>query len=623
MCGICGFLGLEDRSVVESVNRAMRHRGPDDEGVFQDRDNQVLLGHVRLSIIDPLPRSRQPMTYANGRYCITFNGEIYNYRELKKTLVGHGYAFTTDSDTEVILAAYAQWGDRCIDYLDGMFVFAICDLDTYSCDNLLFLARDRFGIKPLYYFMENGVFGFASELKGLLASGQIERKLDPVSLCQIQVDGSVAQPRSILAQVSMLSPGHVMSVSRDMKISVRKYWNIAEASLTQSDIAARMTRHEVWQHVRQLLEQATARHMVADVPVGAFLSGGMDSSAVVALMKRQTTQSISTYSVGFESLTGMTDERNWARQVSEYLDTDHKEIVITQEDVSRNFSNIVEGIDQPSADGTNTYFVSRLVDQNLKVVLSGLGGDELFAGYPHFGMLQRMADWDHKTRWMGPFLYKLLARIRYRRDGRALNLSKVQPPERLQCLRSLVEQSKLDQVLSKELLACLEDENLGQVNDTLSVGNPIAETSYFELKHYLVNTLLRDVDAMAMHHSLEVRPVLLDHHLAEFIFALPARHHLSTDINKPALAGAIADLLPAQIINRRKMGFELPLHEWLCGSLKERAIDTFRSDMAREIYSERFINDATQRIGNNMTVDMHLWMSFSLLEWIQHSCCRV
>jgi asparagine synthase (glutamine-hydrolysing) len=587
MCGIAGVFGKASLDVARGMSDAIAHRGPDDSGQFFE--DHVAFGHRRLSIIDVSSCGHQPMSYANGRYHVIYNGEIYNFAEIREELKALGHCFQSQSDTEIILACYAQWGDESIRRLRGMFALALYDRESGD----LFLARDRFGIKPLYYTIQNGSLLFASEVKAL----PIERRIDTESLWFYLSLGSMPQPRTALAGVQMLPAAHTMRVRRDLTIETKRYWDLADAAPLDIDEESATRR------LRELLEEATRYHMIADVPVGAFLSGGIDSTAVVGLMTRASGQRIRTFSIGFSDDASVTDEREWARLAATKFDCEHTEVVVSGAGVANQFDDIIRAIDQPSLDGTNTYLVSKAAARDLKVALSGLGGDELFAGYPHFKRFARAAKWDRAR--------KLIAHVPGRFfDDRDLVASS--PAERYATLRNLEGGAFINPELwvAKTPLATLYEPLLLRGRDS------VAQTTYIETRRYLADTLLRDADAMAMASSLEVRPVLLDHKLAEFAFALPAKLKLGA-INKPIFVNAVRDILPPELIARKKTGFELPLQSWLIGPLRERAIAAFSSDAARTLFAPAFLAGTKRALEERRRPSLRIWAYLVLIEWFR------
>ena len=618
MCGIAGIVGLADREIVVAMSDAMIHRGPDDQGVFVDPLTRVSLGHRRLSILDVSSAGHQPMSYRDGRYWIVFNGEIYNFRELRRQLEALGHGFLSNSDTEVVLAAYAQWGEGCVERLRGMFAFAILDCgNDSSVIPTVFLARDRLGIKPLYHAVHDGVFVFASEIKGLLASGLVSRQIDRQSVWEYLALGSIPQPRTILAGANALLPGHVMTVRLPLDVKIRRYWDIAESSDRSFPKADTLTAEEARRTLRALLEDATRYHLVSDVPVGAFLSGGIDSTAVVGLMSRASGNRIRTYAVGFESQSGRQDELVWARTAAQSFGTDHTEVMVTGQQVASQYDALVHAIDQPSLDGTNTYIVSQAAGRTVKVALSGLGGDELFAGYPHFREFATAARWDSRLGRLGAAGQKRLLSALPGRLVPNKTMLRMERVGRYATLRRLCSDGQRADWVNAGFMADTKRASLEELYGQWlrPERDVVAETSYVEVRGYLANTLLRDVDAMAMGNSLEVRPVLLDHVVAEFAFALPARLKLGTEENKPTLVGAVRDLLPEAIIRRTKAGFELPLAAWLSGPLRERARSTFSSSIATRIFSPAFLGQAADQLSAQGRPTNMLWAYLMLVEW--------
>lgn len=631
VCGIAGTLGLPDLEIAERMAEAVAHRGPDGRGSWWDPQNQIALAHRRLAIIDLSPAGQQPMADASGRYHIVYNGEVYNFESLREQLVSLGHAFHSRTDTEVILAAFAEWGPPCLSRFRGMFAFAIWDSGlvrgSLASPPALFLARDRFGIKPLYYAqISDGSFLFASELTALLASGEIERSIDPQSLWDYLSIGSVPQPRTILAQVRALPAGHWMRIHVGGRVEEERYWDLAEAAERSradrpSDLA------EAAGQLRSILEEATRLHMIADVPVGAFLSGGIDSTAVVGLMSQQVSAPLKTFSVTFEGGTSDNDERPWARLASSRFGTDHHEVRITDRQVAQAYEGLIGSVDQPSLDGANSYFVSQAARAEVTVALSGLGGDELFGGYPHFAMLSRA----RRLFPQGSFPLRtalaavprfLPARVRW-----PLELLALRPPERYAMLRRVLPEAEKKRVVNDRLG---KDAGLRPLADWYAacwkpMADQIAETSYVELASYINHTLLRDLDAMSMAFALEVRPVLLDHRLAEFVFTLPGSFKNAGGRSKVVFIEALRDLVPEEILRRRKVGFEFPYSRWLVGPLRDHARESFGWRGARSIFSQRYIHDALARLTSltSSPFPLSMWSNLILLDWIRSKGCEL
>lgn len=588
MCGIAGSFGACDVEAVRRMVRALAHRGPDDEGIWSDPAMPAALGHRRLAIIDLSPSGHQPMADPSGRLWIVFNGEIYNYRELRRELEGRGRAFQTQSDTEVILAAYAEWGPSCVTRLRGMFAMAVVDRRPGPGEPSLMLARDRMGIKPLLYWTRAGEIWFASELRALLASSRPGRTVRADAVIDFLAFGSVCQPGTVLEGVEMLPPGHWMEVRGGDRRLVR-YWDLHDATADMRRELAGVDEEEARLRLRAALEEATRYHLIADVPVGAFFSGGVDSTAVVGLMARLAGRRIRTLSVGFES--EHRDERSFAEQAAARLGTDHRAAVIREIDVVDLFPKIVEAVDQPSVDGANTWIVSRAARADFTVALSGLGGDELMAGYGHFGLLAR-ADRESPSGspWRLAFWRRVRELGRVGRQSHRRYVAAADPAGRRGLARSILAPHQLRWAFAHPLREAVWRRALDGYRPWYrDDADPVQRTSYAEVRGYLCNTLLRDGDCMSMAHALEMRPVLLDHPLVELVYALPERLKLREDRTKYLLVRAVSDILGPETLGRRKVGFELPYVSWMGGArcLRPLMEDVLETEAARTLFDER------------------------------------
>jgi asparagine synthase (glutamine-hydrolysing) len=571
MCGIWGAINLADEHIAEKAARAIHHRGPDDHGIFVAREPMAAsLVNARLSIIDLSPAGHQPMSNEDGRLWIVYNGEIYNYQPLRHSLIEAGHQFRSHTDTEVILHAYEEWGEKCLDQLRGMFAFAIWD--TVECR--LFAARDRLGIKPLYYTLQDQPEGgprllmFSSEIKALLATGLITPRLNYAALHHYLSFYSVPAPYTMLDGVEALPAGHCLTFQDD-RLTVKQYWSIppvATLNMSQAEIIIRL---------RELLEESTRLHMIADVPVGAFLSGGIDSSAVVALMTRISGERLRTFSIGFGDEGQRIDERSDARVLAEQYGTEHTEVIVTGRDVRDQLDRIIAAIDQPSGDGLNTYLVSQATARHVKVALSGLGGDELFAGYPQFKLFQKT---DQIRRVWGklPRLARIVAQGLTTLGGVS---ERVDPwlegdlLDRYRRVRILFdEEAKLALYKPETMLALVAPEtSLDYLSRYLHPveTDSLVRLARLELSHYMAHTLLRDTDAMSMAHSLEVRVPLIDHKLVEFAVQIPPSLKLRGGQSKWIFIQSLRDVLPPEVITRPKRGFEMPVGAWMRGELRE------------------------------------------------------
>ncbi|WP_246099098.1 asparagine synthase (glutamine-hydrolyzing) [Persicimonas caeni] len=552
---------------------ALAHRGPDDRGVFSDE--QVVLGHRRLSILDPSPLGHQPMAAADGRVQVVFNGEIYNFHELRDQLGGAGHTFRSDSDTEVLLYGFLEWGEALIERLVGDFAFAIYD----GREQALLLARDRFGVKPLYYARLGDQLVFASEVRAILRSGRVAAQLDEARLPEFLSLQSVAPPATLVEGVRMLEPGATMRVDAG-GVCIRKFWDLAEhAAEPLAGDPATMRRE-----VQRRLYRAVERQMVSDVPLGAFLSGGIDSSAVVGMMSRLVERPIQTIAVAFDDA-GF-DDGHFARIAADAFGTDHVEVKLTDDELYEHAHAALGAQDHPSADGINTYIVSQAARRRgLKVALSGLGGDELFAGYSNFARLERLGRFQSGLAAVPAPLRHAVATVC---DGPTRPIAAQKIAELLRSDGSIAEAYPVvRRVLSRaqlgELLHEPGDETLGVTRRLRQAffARPnmptLSQVSYAEATSYMHDILLRDTDQMSMAHSLEVRVPLLDHELAEYVVRIPDAVKRPKMAPKQLMVDALDGLLPDEIVHRPKQGFRMPFERWLKGPLR----DTCRTNLQR------------------------------------------
>jgi asparagine synthase (glutamine-hydrolysing) len=618
MCGIAGLIGIAAvEAQIDQMLDAIVHRGPDDRGVWFDPSGGATLGHTRLSIIDLSSGGHQPMTIEGGRYWITFNGEIYNYLELRSELEKTGATFNSHCDTEVLLSAFAHWGVDCLHRLRGMFAFALWDRHEQT----LFLARDRMGIKPLLWAEVPGGFVFASEIKALLASGLVKPVIEPHAVFELLATGAVCQPETILRGVYSLDPGTCLILRANGTRENVRYWNPIDGVTELRSELLRLSYVDAVHLIRQKLEEACQYHMIADVPIGSFLSGGIDSTAVTALMTRHFSNKVRSFSIGFEATPELEDELSEARLAAEHIGCDHTEIVLSARDITESFDDLISSIDQPSQDGTNTYFVSRAARKSVKVTLSGLGGDELFAGYPHFSLLQGAASRPINV------LDRCLSLLNRLRPNRFTSLAATRclPVSRRYAeLRRILSDKTLTTALARPLRSLFSRgliENI--ISPLLDVSlDAVSQTSIVECRHYLVNTLLRDADAMSMAHGLEVRPVLLDHTLVECALALPPEMKIRNGRSKSVLIDAVHDLLPATLLQRRKTGFEMPLGTWLRKALRERLLDCLNDPWMMNLFEIDFIRVIRRNI-DNVHYTRLLWALLILVSWARNYKCTL
>jgi asparagine synthase (glutamine-hydrolysing) len=612
MCGICGVWGIDDRGAVTAMTGAMHHRGPDDLGTFFD--SHMGLGMTRLAIIDTTSGGHQPMQTPDGQIVIVYNGELYNFHEERELLEKRGCKFASTSDTEVVLRMYEHYGDDFLLRMRGMFALAIYDKRRGPGHERLLLARDQMGIKPLLYARIGDRLIFASEIKALLASGLVKPDIDPISLRLLLTYGSVYQPRTILHGVKMLLPAHRL-VIEGARERVERYWSLG---VDRREGLRRLSYEEQVEEVAGVLEESVRLHMVSDVPLGAFLSGGLDSSLLVALMAREVGKGrVKTFSVGFEAEGRNIDETDDAERTARFIGTDHTRVVVRGSDVRERICHIASGLDQPTVDGVNSYFVSLAARQAVTVAISGTGGDELFAGYPWFAQMAF-----DETRWRGQ-TWKALARTAI---APAVHLSLFDSLP-LGRLRSRLEQLRYttdfltryvgtyhifgrvgaERVLAPDLRADAQagrsaHYDLGST-DELSRGSAIERVTGVCLRGYTSNQLLRDIDAASMSHSLEVRVPYLDHVVADVALSLPDRSKLGAlpeawDApaqsyrqagTKRVLLDVAKPLLPEGFDTQPKRGFGMPFASWLRGPLREVLLDTISDDAV----ARRGLLDAT------------------------------
>jgi asparagine synthase (glutamine-hydrolysing) len=566
MCGIAGIirsggneagnLACSDREAVSRILKAQRHRGPDGEGLFQDA--RVVLGHRRLSIIDLSAAGRQPMSNEDGSLQITFNGEIYNHRELRADLIRAGHAFRSRTDTEVILHGYEQWGiAELLGRLRGMFAFAL-----YDTRRGLILARDRMGIKPLYYHAGADFVVFASEVKALLCGGLVPDERDRNALAGFLIAGTVPAPLTFIKGVSCLPAGHWAEYCNGA-IKIRKFWDLER---TASDQCPYSDPREL----PVILEDAVRGHLISDVPLGVFLSGGVDSAGLVALARRirkEHGDSLTTLTVVFDEKEY--SEANSASELARHFQTDHREIRVTSADFKRELPAFMAAMDQPTNDGVNSYFVSKAArEAGLTVVLSGLGGDEVFWGYKHyrwlrFGWLANMCPALVRSLAAGAGYQwgRLRGRDNWMRTGW---LQSGGSSDRVYLtMRGFFAPAQIARLLDmtrSELDAAVQQ----HFGDLGAGEEPSAKSiNYIEMKRYLHDQLLRDTDVFSMAHSVEARVPYLDHVLVEQLWKTDPAMKLDKAVNKPLLVRAVNDASVMQAAARPKRGFTFPMARWM------------------------------------------------------------
>jgi len=583
--------------------QTIEHRGRDDEGVWtsetiDESDRRVCLGHRRLAIIDTSGAGHQPMLSANGRYAITFGGEIYNYRELRKQLQSKGHVFRTATDTEVLLIAFAEWGKECLPRLNGMFHFAVWD----NRDRTLTLARDHVGIKPLYYFYKPtandkpGSFIFASEVKAILASGLVERALDSESLNQFLTFLWAPDPKTLFRGIKTVPPAHVLTFHDD-QIKLNEWWDVSFDEIEEG-------RSEAWwqQQVLETLDTVVKMEMVADVPLGSFLSGGIDSSGIVAMMKRHSNgRRVTTYTAGIESedlrYDIIPDDIEWARRVNQQLDTDYHEIML-QPSVAELLPKLVYHLDEPAIDmAIPSYLISRAARETLRVMLSGMGGDEVFAGYPRQLAMKIAGAFDPVPAMLRRPLMKTLERTlpgglpgrltaplrNARKFARSAGLDF---EERYLGYGTYFTDDAKQRLYSDDLRVATQGMDayathrryFGRVRETA----PLNRLLYVDLKTFLPCLNLVTIDKTSMAANLEVRVPFLNRQMIEFAARMPPKLKLSGFKRKYILKRALEKFFPHDVVWRKKAGFGAPIRSWLRGALRPLVNELLSDEVVRK-----------------------------------------
>jgi asparagine synthase (glutamine-hydrolysing) len=575
MCGIFGIFGRRSQEVVDGVTRGTRallHRGPDDEGVeilplSVKPGYCVGLGARRLAIQDLTPAGHMPMKDPDTGNWIIFNGEIYNFHVLRSELERLGHRFCSRGDTEVLLKAYGNWGEACVDRLAGMFAFAVWD----ARKGRLFLARDRLGVKPLYYHASPDLLVFGSEIRSLLASGLIPRPLSMDGLASYLAFGAVQDPFTIIEGVRSLPPGHTLTWEKG-RLETRQYWSMAE-------VAARapQTRDagEAALALRELIQRAVSQRLISDVPIGVFLSGGVDSSSIVSVATEVSSVPVETFSIVFKE--HALSEASYSDRVAREFGSRHHKIELTEADLLQRIPGALHSMDQPTFDGINTYVISRATKAaGITVALSGQGGDEIFAGYHTFRAVPRMLGFQRYAGWAAPVGRGLAALLRREHTNRlskalALTAGSYYGNHPYFLSRALFLPEDVRSLLGRqpgENCDLVAPWNHAELTELVRSLDPVNQVTVLEGSTYLPNVLLRDGDCMSMAVSLEVRNPFLDHRLWEFVLPLAGRLKLDPSLPKPLLLRAAGERLPEEVYLRRKMGFTLPFALWMRNGLK-------------------------------------------------------
>jgi asparagine synthase (glutamine-hydrolysing) len=620
MCGIAGIIYLDkgnivDVSTIRNMTNSIYHRGPDDEGFYINHN--VGLGFRRLSIID-LNTGHQPLSNIDNTIHIIFNGEIYNYKEQREILKNKGYVFKTSTDTEVIVNLYAEYGVNCLQYLRGMFSFAIWDNNKKQ----LFCARDRFGIKPFYYYIDNEKFVFASEIKAILKAGRIDKTISNEALDSYFAYGYITSDLSIYKNIKKLQPGNYLLLSFNEKepINIKEYYEILfDPDYSRSEIQ--------WSdEIENCLSETVKLHMISDVPLGAFLSGGIDSSSIVAMMAKNSSQAIKTFSIGFRDQKD--NEFVYAREIAKKYGCEYHEKIIDPDSIDL-LPKLVHGYDEPFADPSAipTYYVSKFAREHVTVALSGDGGDELFAGYDIFRYLNNIHKFNSPYQSFNRLIWGGINKIiPQNMPGKGLTYFLSQDKENLGAYLGYWTRAEREHLISNTQFGnknsyhseTIKEDILkkGYKNDFLS------NLQFLTMKTYMVDDILTKVDRVSMLNSLEVRVPLLDHKFVELSLKIPRNFKLNGRIQKYILKQSMKSYLPQSILNHPKQGFNIPLPVWIKGDLKKYVSENLLSTSAllsghlNQSYVKKIVEN-NQNGGRDLSTRIYSLLVFE--EWLRQN----
>lgn len=617
MCGIAGVLYFkkfleQPADVIVNMTNALSHRGPDAEGFFVE--NGISLGHRRLSIIDLSSAADQPFVDYSGRYVLVFNGEMYNYEDIRSLL--KDYPFKTTSDTETLIAAYAKWGIRCLEYFKGMFAFAVWDKQEKE----LCIVRDRMGVKPLYYYQDEDKLLFSSEVRSILASGLVNRSISKEALFEYFSYQSVSYPLSMIDGIHQLEAGSYLSIKNGV-LTKKQYWVITGQSkkFEYNNIS------EIHSNVRKQIISSVKRRLVSDVPVGAFLSGGIDSSIVVGIMAEECNVTPATFNISFNE--GAYDESRYAEIVAKKFNTNHTKIQLSPDVMLDELENALTAMDMPSGDGINTFVVSKAIRKaGIKVALSGIGGDELFAGYPIFNQVQKL--YSQKSIWTNiGFLRKIISGLiptkqfsnKQYRIQQLMNCSLPDIDQVYPVLRQILSPKLIGKLLNVPTINVTAlQKKLSSIKTELHKLPLLSQVSAAEYIGYTQQTLLRDTDQMSMAVALEAREPFFDTDLIEFVMGIPDIYKQPI-YSKSLLVESVKPLLPDDVVFRKKQGFVFPWELWMKNELRNFCELRIKNFCEREyvkpevlkLYWQRFLkNDRSIRWAD-------IWLFVVLEFWLE------
>lgn len=626
MCGICGYINLSksrhDISILRNMVNTLHHRGPDSQGCFEDQEHQIFLGHARLSIIDISDNGRQPMSLDN--LTIVFNGEIYNYQEIKKELCNAGHSFKTSSDTEVILHSYQEWGVECVNRFIGMFAFSIYDSEAQT----LALFRDRAGVKPLYYYFDGNAFIFGSELKAFHQNPLFHKELDFDALGYYMKFGYIPTPHCVFKKTYKLQQAsYIVLDIRKASYDIYQYWNL-KSFYTRPKL--RISYEEALEETERIMTSAFNYRMVSDVPVGVFLSAGFDSTCVAALLQKGMSDKLRTFTIGFES---GNNEAPMAKKIADYLGTNHSEHYCSEEDALGIIEDLPYYYDEPFADSSAipTTLVSRIAREQVKVALSADGGDEIFAGYTRYDFYNRC--------WC---IFNKVPHVLKTTIGALANKAKSISSPKLRYKFSIASQVLLsDKDVSSSLLKALDKKDYAyypgdiftrpvsfgesvynENNDDMTF---LSRLLYADYVQYMPDDILVKVDRAAMSTSLEGRNPFLDHRIIEFAAQLPDNYKYADGVKKKILKDIVYKYVPKELLDKPKTGFSVPLSCWLKNDLKDLVGNYLSEDLVKAygLFDYSFVKFAKEKIQDlNESSARELWKIVQLQMWYEKWMCN-
>ena len=647
MCGIAGFWRNSNNQPTDwlhgaasAMSEALTHRGPDDSGIWVDAEVGIAFGHRRLSIIDTSAAGHQPMVSSDGRFVIIYNGEIYNFQELRQNLKKLGHQFRGHSDTEVMLSCFVEWGvRRSLKRFNGMFAFAIRD----RRDRLLWLARDRIGEKPLYYGVQNGTFFFGSELKAIRSHPEFKPEIDLDSLSSFLRFSYVPAPYSIYTGINKLLPGHFLRMESPKSVMIpQTYWSLEQVYRQGIAEPFKGSEYDATDELEGRLKKTVKSRMVSDVPLGAFLSGGIDSSTIVALMQTQAEKPVNTFTIGFHEQ--KFNEAIYAKRVAKHLGTNHTEMYVTPKEAMNVIPKLASMYDEPFADSSQipTHLISKIARNHVKVVLSGDGGDELFVGYNRYLYAKRY--WtlikylprkliNQIMNLGGGLEPEIIERLYNKIDPfLPIGMKVSMPVEKYQKLVWALRNSSSPRGIYNRVVSLIQDPNSLLLNGQdlptqknieniwREFQNPVLNMVYSDLMTYHPDDILQKVDRASMAVSLETRVPFLDHNFVEFVMALPLKFKLKNGEGKYLLRKILYKHIPKKMMERPKMGFSVPLNQWLRGELNDWGRNLIESNrLNREGYfkSEMIMNLWKQHEDGKANWGHELWNVLMFQAWLE------